>query len=57
MVAGSPVSVQSPARNRPRIGVRVPGRRASASGSEANVASGSRITSERVTAALAIDGK
>src|SRR5439155_20527064 len=57
MVAGRPVSVQSPARNRPLMGVAVPGRKVSASGSEAKAASGSRITTERGTAAADMAGK
>ena len=38
-------------------GVAVAGRNVSASGSQAKVASGSRITSARVTAALTMAGK
>ena len=57
IVAGSPVSVQSPARNSPGSAVTGPGRSASSAGVEAKVACGSRCTSERVTAAAAIAGK
>ena len=39
------------------MGVVVPGRKVSASGSEAKVASASRITRERVTAAADMAGK
>ena len=47
IVAGQPVSVQSPARNRPSIGVRCGGRSASTPGRTANVAPCSVTTHHR----------
>jgi hypothetical protein len=57
IVAGRPVSVQSPATKRPAMGVSGPGRSASSSGLDAKVASGSRRTRARRTVAPAIAGK
>mgnify|MGYP007123202455 CR=1 FL=1 len=51
MVAGNPVSIQSPASHRPRTGVRVDGR-AGWLGARENVACGSRMTVVLSTAAL-----
>ena len=47
IVAGNPVSIQSPARNSPSIGVRVPGR-CGCPGASENVACFSRITVARI---------
>ena len=51
IVAGSPVSIQSPARNRPRTGVVVAGRRGCPGASE-KVARGSRTTVARSSLAV-----
>jgi hypothetical protein len=57
MVAGHPVSHQAPAKKRPGIDVREPGRRAAVPGVPRNVAARSRVTTPSTSRAVRAMGR